>query len=118
QHSPSAVASLLATLVGIMIPTFLLAQPNGGLGLVVTNKFYSACGKWMQASNTNCVLWSSFPRDGESVVWSGGGADGKAHGKGIVQWFTNGVPTTSYIGEVRGGLSDGHGIAKGPLEEY
>ena len=44
--------------------------------------------------------------------------DGKAHGKGTVQWFTNGVPTSSYVGEMRVGLSDGHGITKTQNEEY
>jgi hypothetical protein len=112
QASRWAAASLLATLVGITSPSLLLAQAKDELGPVVTNKFYSASGKWMQASNTNCVLWNSFPTNGESVTWSGNLLDGKAHGKGIIQWFTNGVPTTSYIGEVKGGLADGHGLQK------
>ena len=75
--------------------------------------FYSTSGKWIKASNTNCVIWSSFPKDGESVSWSGSVVDGKGHGKGVVQWFTNHVPTTKYEGELKAGLSDGHGSAIG-----
>ena len=113
-----AFIPLLALLLGIATPSFLVAQPSTDPGAAVTNKFYSASGKWMEASNTNCVIWSSFPREAESVTWSGGVLDGKAHGKGTVQWFTNGVQTTSYVGEMKAGLADGHGIAKGSLEEY
>jgi hypothetical protein len=87
------------------------APVNDQLG---TNRFYAASGKWTEASNTNCLVWNSYPRDGESVTWSGDVVDGKAQGTGIVQWFTNGVPTTSYEGEMKHGMADGHGIAKGP----
>jgi hypothetical protein len=107
----------LATAIfgGIALPVRSPAQP---VAPVVTNLFYSSSGKWVRVSNTNCVIWSSWPREGESVTWSGGIVDGKAHGKGTVQWFTNGVATTSYMGEIKGGLADGHGIAKGPLAEF
>ena len=80
---------------------------------IPTNKYHSASGKWLKASNTNCLMWDSFARESESVTWSGDVVDGKAFGKGVVQWFTNGVPTTSYEGEMREGLADGHGIARG-----
>jgi hypothetical protein len=38
--------------------------------------------------------------------------DGKAQGSGVVQWFAKGMPTTSYEGEMRQGLSEGHGVAR------
>jgi hypothetical protein len=82
-----------------------------------TNKVYSAAGQWMKTANTNCLVWNSFPREGEGVTWSGPVLDGKAHGSGVVQWFTNGVPTTSYVGEMREGRAHGRGIAKGWGEE-
>jgi len=75
------------------------------------DEFYSASGKWVAASNTNCLIWNSFPRADESVTWSGAVVGGKAHGTGVVQWFTNGTPTTRYSGEMKGGLQDGHGTA-------
>ena len=34
---------------------------------------------------------------GETVTWSGAVVDGKAHGTGVVQWFTNGIPTSRYV---------------------
>jgi hypothetical protein len=84
----------------------------------VTNFFYSPAGEWIKASNADCVLWNSFPREGESVTWSGGILNGKAHGKGTVQWFTNGVTTTRYVGDVKDGLADGQGIAKSLEAEF
>src|SRR5262245_59083271 len=73
----------------------------------VQDKFYSSSGKWVKTSNTNCLVWCSFPRDNESVTWTGAVKDGKANGEGKMQWFTNNVATTSYEGEVKGGLADG-----------
>jgi hypothetical protein len=118
ENCGSPAAWLLLLLCEILVPATLPGQSSGSLPPEVTNKFYSASGKWVRASNTNCLLWSSFPREGEAVTWTGGVLDWKAHGRGIVQWFTNGIPTTSYCGAVKCGLADGHGIAKGPQEEY
>jgi hypothetical protein len=91
----------------------LRAQTNDDSALTVTNKFYSSSGKWFKTSNANCLIWNSFPHDGETVTWSGGVVDGKAAGTGIVQWLTNGIPTSKYEGEMKSGLSDGHGIMDG-----
>jgi hypothetical protein len=118
QTHAATIGFLLVTLIGIVTQTSLRAQPNSSQSQEATNKFYSPSGKWTRASNTNCVVWNSFPVDTESVTWSGGVLDGKAHGKGTVQWFTNGTPTTSYVGEMKHGLADGHGRAKSPFEEY
>jgi hypothetical protein len=80
-----------------------------------TNTFFSALGKFVTCSNTNCLVWNSYPKENETVTWTGGIKDGKAHGKGAVQWFTNGVPSTAFEGELKDGLSDGHGISKSKL---
>ena len=112
------VYSVAGIVGGTIVPAQLPAQPGPPGAPAVTNKFYSSSGKWVQVSNKNCMIWSSWPRGGESVNWSGGVADGKAYGEGILQWFTNGIPTSSYEGEVKDGLADGHGIAKGSGEEY
>src|SRR5215469_8854502 len=110
--------SVITIEVGISLPAQLWAEPGPSSVPVVTNIFYSSSGKWVPVSNTNCVVWNSWPRDSESVTWSGGVVDGKAHGKGSLQWFTNGVPSTCYIGELKAGLADGHGISKGPVAEF
>lgn len=86
-------------------------QTNAAFDPFATNKFYCAQGKWTKASNTNCLIWNSFPRPDESVTWSGAVVDGKASGKGVVQWFTNGIATSTYTGEMKAGLADGHGVA-------
>jgi hypothetical protein len=87
-------------------------------GQPVENKFYSPAGKWVKTSNTNCLVWSSFPREGESVTWSGGVNNGKAFGHGTLQWSTNNISTTAYEGELKDGRADGHGIAKSIAETY
>jgi hypothetical protein len=87
-------------------------------GQAIEDKFYSATGKWLKASNTNCLVWNSFPREDESVTWSGGISDGKAHGIGKLQWFTNNITTTGYEGELKLGLADGHGIVKSAKENF
>ena len=66
----------------------------------------------MKVSNTNCVVWNSYPDTNETVTWSGGVENGKADGKGILKWFKNGALSSSYEGNLRGGLADGRGIAK------
>lgn len=99
------VLLVVAVVSSSLLTVNLLAQPGSTNEPAVTNKFYAASGKWVQASNTNGVIWSSWPRMGESVTWKGGVLDGKAHGKGMVQWYTNGVPTTQYEGELKGGLA-------------
>src|SRR5687767_10410401 len=81
-----------------------------------TNEFYySSAGRFIKTSNTNCLVWNSFPKEGESVTWTGGVVDGKSHGKGLLQWFTNGVPTSSYEGEMKDGYADGQGVSKAPI---
>jgi hypothetical protein len=102
----------LTSLIYGASPMILHSQTNPVSELIATNKFYSTSGKWIKASNTNCLVWDSFPRDGESVTWSGSVMDGKPDGKGVVQWFTNGTPSTMYEGEMKNGLADGHGIAE------
>lgn len=110
---PKTLRLFFALIVCCTASTTLRCQTNSAPTEVVTNKVFSSAGKWVRASNTNCLIWSSFPREGESVSWSGPVVDGKAEGKGFVQWFTNGIPTTTYEGELKGGRSDGHGTAKG-----
>ncbi len=88
----------------------LHSQTNSLENQTPTNKFFSESGIWVKAYNTNCLIWNSFPRDGESVSWSGRVVDGHAQGSGVLQWFTNGVPTSRYEGEMKEGRMDGHGI--------
>ena len=78
----------------------------------VTNRFYSPSGKWVKVSDKDCEVWSSFSRENETVTWSGAVTNGKAHGVGTLQWFTNGSPTSLYEGELKNGMYDGPGVSK------
>lgn len=88
----------------------LYSQTNSDSDETVTNLFYSPSGKWMKTTNKDCMVWDSFPREKESVTWSGDTTNGKAFGFGKLQWFTDGTPTSSYEGQLKDGMSDGHGI--------
>lgn len=102
--------SLITLGVGIICVIFFAIHSQAQTN---QNPFFSSSGKWVKASNTNCLIWSSFPKDSESVTWLGPIVDGKGHGKGIVQWFTNGIPTTKFEGELKAGISHGRGISSG-----
>ncbi len=91
------------------MPQYLYSQTNFVSDETVTNLFYSPSGKWEKTSNKDCSVWNSFPREGESVTWSGDATNGKAFGPGKLQWFANGVPTSSYEGEMKNGYYDGRG---------
>jgi hypothetical protein len=88
----------------------LQAQTNTLSNETGRSRFESASSKWIKASNTNCLIWNFCPRESETVTWSGAVVDGKAQGTGVLQWFTNGTPTTRYEGEMKSGFEDGHGI--------
>jgi hypothetical protein len=87
-------------------------------GQLIVDKFNSSAGEWVKTANTNCLVWNSFPRKGESVTWSGAVKDGKAFGHGTLKWFTNNVPTREYEGELKDGLADGHGVTRSVAETY
>ena len=91
----------------------LFSQTNSASIETNTNLFYSPSGKWIKVSNKDCMVWNSFPREGESATWSGEVANERAFGSGKLQWFRNGIPAASYEGGMKNGLADGHGITRG-----
>jgi hypothetical protein len=101
----------LAMTIGLS-PCALHSQTNTPPDTQLTNRFYSASGAWVSTSNTNGLVWNSFPNKGESVTWSGGVMNGKACGTGVEQWFVDNKPTMTYEGGMSNGLFDGHGIVK------
>ena len=80
---------------------------------------------WMEIENKpGCYLWSDELRLNETVTWSGGCADGLAHGRGEADWnYTLGgeQPETTASGEMRRGKSHGRWTARlssgGVIEE-
>lgn len=71
---------------------------------------FSFAGEWIADRNTNCQVWNANPAPGESIDWSGPCVNGKANGKGVLQWYLNGAPNGRYEGEQRDGLLNGKGI--------
>jgi hypothetical protein len=61
------------------------------------------------ADKKGCKVSNPNPKADESVAWSGKCVDGYADGKGLLQWYVNGVPSTRYEGTLRGGLLAGQG---------
>ncbi len=58
---------------------------------------------------TGCKVWNSKPLDGYSVLWSGSCKNGKADGKGSLQWFHQTKPEGRYDGDYALGKMHGHG---------
>ncbi len=48
---------------------------------------------WIK-SQTGCEIWNSQPEPNETVTWSGPCVNGKAHGRGRLVWYANGVKTS------------------------
>ena len=56
-----------------------------------------------------CKVANPSPKANETVSWNGGCVDGYADGKGLLQWYVDGVPSSRYEGTLHGGLLAGHG---------
>lgn len=65
---------------------------------------------WIVAENQPCQLHNQNPQPNETVTWSGGCVDGKAHGEGRAEWRSAGSVTEEYVGSKRAGLSHGRGV--------
>lgn len=75
---------------------------------------------WIPGNEANCQVWSSYPSDmNVSVKWSGDCINGKATGKGTLQWFrSNGTPLARYDGEVMDGKRHGKGKSDAGYVKY
>jgi hypothetical protein len=66
---------------------------------------------WISDVNSSCQVWNPAPVSDESIKWTGSCSNGKATGKGILQWYRNGKPTGRYEGQYRNGhMDDGKGL--------
>ncbi len=64
---------------------------------------------WTKDAN-HCAVWNDNPRANKAVTWSGPCVNGKAHGKGIVEFFNAGKPNGDrYVGDYRNGKAHGRG---------
>jgi hypothetical protein len=64
---------------------------------------------WIADAKTGCRVANPDPGPDDSVNWSGGCKDGRAAGRGVLQWFKDGTPLARYEGEVRDGEYNGRG---------
>ena len=62
------------------------------------------------ADQRGCKVANTFPREGETITWSGPCKDGYADGDGVVQWFLDGKEDDRYEGHVAMGWAEGHGV--------
>src|SRR5690242_6621161 len=47
-----------------------------------------------------CKVANTFPRERETITWSGPCKDGYADGEGVMQWFLNGKEDDRYEGQM------------------
>lgn len=71
-------------------------------------------GTWIADARTGCKAWDGFTGPRDSIAWSGACVNGFAQGRGVMQWFDNGVLGGTYDGEYRRGKADGQGTFHWP----
>lgn len=62
------------------------------------------------ADKRGCKVANPFPREGETITWSGECKNGFATGQGVLQWFFNGKPDDRYEGNLDQGWAEGRGV--------
>jgi hypothetical protein len=92
----------------------LFSLPTGTMKWIIATMlalmpFLTHAGEWIADAKSNCQVWNLFPSPGESISWTGACANGKATGKGTLQWYLNGTPKDRYEGEYRDGYRHGVG---------
>lgn len=66
-------------------------------------------GAWLTDAKSGCQIWNPNPQLDESVTWSGSCAQGRAEGKGVVQWIKGNAPHETDEGEWHAGRQAGNG---------
>ena len=69
---------------------------------------YTLFDKWVPCGNS-CELLDPYYSEGVSFEWDGGCKDGKAHGFGKAIKYMNGKYESTYEGEYKNGIREGHG---------
>jgi hypothetical protein len=69
----------------------------------------TSAGDWITDGKTGCRVWNPYPTAKESLSWSGPCRDGYAEGKGVVQWFKEGLPYERDEGTWQEGREVGRG---------
>ena len=80
---------------------------------------YTLSEQWVDCGNS-CQLQDPYYFEGATYKWDGGSKDGKAHGIGKAEIFMDGELISTYEGEFKNGLRDGHGritLPSGTIKE-
>ncbi|PWT77233.1 MAG: hypothetical protein C5B46_00155 [Proteobacteria bacterium] len=62
------------------------------------------------ADKRGCKVANTFPRQGETITWSGECRGGFAQGAGVLQWYLNGKEDDRYEGSLDKGWAQGKGV--------
>jgi len=77
--------------------------------LVLLTAAPAHAGAWVADGKSGCQVWNPNPQLEESVTWSGPCSNGRAEGRGVVQWSKGGAPLETDKGE----WHDGRQVGKG-----
>jgi hypothetical protein len=70
-------------------------------------------GGWIRDAK-GCRIANPTPKPKETVDWSGPCTNGYGDGKGVLQFFVDGVAAARYEGELKRGIIDGRGVLRTP----
>lgn len=62
-----------------------------------------AQGGWIADAKTGCKVWNPAPAPDESITWSGECKDGKADGKGALEWYNHSELQSTITGVLHDG---------------
>jgi hypothetical protein len=71
-------------------------------------------GVWFTDPETGCRVYGEQDQPLVSVFWSGDCVDGRASGEGQLEILIDGIPFSTYQGEMRQGKAHGYGILASP----
>jgi hypothetical protein len=66
-------------------------------------------GAWVVDAKSGCQVWNPNPQLEETVAWSGSCVNGRAEGRGTVQWLKHDAPSETDEGEWHDGRHTGKG---------
>ena len=78
------------------------------LSVPLTAQTYTLCDKWVDCGDS-CQLLDPYYSEGVTFTWSGPSRNGKAYGTGVAKKYKNGELESTYEGEYKDGIREGHG---------
>lgn len=78
----------------------------------------ASAGAWVADAKSGCQVWNPSPQLEESVTWFGLCANGRADGRGKVEWRKAGTPSETDEGEWRDGRQVNNGTQSWATGRY